>query len=113
MTDGPVSKGNGNGYGATTVWQFAMRLADKHGITALIAVALLALLIWQAVVREKSTGTAHESIQATVTQTHEHVKAMNSVMSRMVVLLESIDRQLCIQNAGDDRSRQRECVAPR
>jgi hypothetical protein len=122
MTDGPVSKGNGNGNSATLpAWaRFALQLAREHGITALMAIALLGLVIKLMIIDSATNKTAHDAlvtkqaaIETSVGKNHDDVKAMNSVMSRMVVLLESIDKQLCIQNAGDDRSRQRECVAPR
>lgn len=107
---------NGNGWLAR---QLSVVL-DKYGLGTMLSIVLVGFLLWVYNVRldrieEKQNASLvkQDAMAVQVDLSRGDAKVLNALLSRVVIVLESMDRRMCLRDARDARERDACVAAPK
>lgn len=103
-----MSNGSGNG---GWLWKWAATLLEKHGLSTVLSLVFAGGLLWVVNVLATKHDVKLDAILAGQLKVEERATAQSAIQSRLVLILESIDRRMCLRDARNDRERD-QCVAP-
>lgn len=90
---------------------------EKYGLATLFAIVFAGVVLWGYVTGIKSIETKQDitlskqnDLMLQVLASRDDAKVLNALLTRVVIVLESIDRRQCLRDARDARERDA-CVA--